>query len=255
MSGSAYEPCGRWHTRLPIEAYASRTGTRKNLDALRRAGWRLMVSARGVLRHEGMPYALDNGAWTAFQNGETFDESAFGRAVDAMGEHADFVVVPDIVAGGLESLEFSLRWLDRLCGLGAPMALAVQDGMTAADVTPHLGAGREKAQVIFVGGSTEWKLASLPIWMELARQRHVHCHVGRVNTLKRIKYCVGCGANSFDGSGPSRFASEIPKLDACRRTHDIFNPPPQPWQPETDAERAYWDYYDLGNAAFNLCHS
>lgn len=42
--------------------YASRTGTRRNLDALRAAGWRLMVSARGALRTEGFPYALDNGA-------------------------------------------------------------------------------------------------------------------------------------------------------------------------------------------------
>jgi hypothetical protein len=229
------------HTRLPIEAYASRTGTRKNLDALRRAGWRLMVSARGVLRHEGMPYALDNGAWTAYQSGEVFDESAFGRALEALGERADFVVVPDIVA--------------RLRGLGAPMALAVQDGMTAADVAPYLGAGREKALVIFVGGTTEWRLASLPAWIELARKQHVHCHVGRVNTLKRIKYCVGCGAHSFDGSGPSRFASETPNLDACRRTHDIFDQPETPWRPDTAAQKAYWDYYDLSNEAFDLCHS
>ncbi len=54
-------------------AYASRTGTRRNLAALRDAGWRLMVSARGVLRTEGFPYGLDNGAWTAFQRDEPFD--------------------------------------------------------------------------------------------------------------------------------------------------------------------------------------
>src|SRR3546814_4879783 len=51
-----------------VIAYASRTGTRRNLDALRDAGWRLMVSARGVLRTEGFPYELDNGAWTSFQH-------------------------------------------------------------------------------------------------------------------------------------------------------------------------------------------
>ena len=255
LSDMIDDDSGGWHVRLPIVAYASRTGTRQNLQALRRAGWRLMVSARGVLRHEGMPYALDNGAWTAFQRGEAFDVAAFERALELMGERADFVVVPDIVAGGVRSLEFSLRWLCRLRDFPSPMALAVQDGMRLEDVAPWLGAGRDRAQVIFVGGSTEWKLATMSQWADLARQRGVSCHVGRVNTMRRVRYCVGAGAHSFDGSGPSRFASEIPKLDSCRRTHDIFNPPSAAWRPVTDAEWAYWDYYDLGNEAHRLACS
>lgn len=96
-------------------AYASRTGTRRNLDALRAAGWRLLVSAKGVLRTEGFArYGLDNGAWTAFQRGEPFDDNAFLAAVEQLGESADFVVVPDIVRGGHDSLRFSFRWLERL---------------------------------------------------------------------------------------------------------------------------------------------
>src|SRR3546814_3757104 len=97
-----------------VIAYASRTGTRRNLDALRDAGWRLMVSARGVLRTEGFPYALDNGAWTSFQHGEKFDAKAFLIAIEKLGAGADFIVVPDIVCGGLESLTFSRRWWDIL---------------------------------------------------------------------------------------------------------------------------------------------
>lgn len=33
--------------RPPMVGYASRTGTRRNLNALARAGWRLLVSAKG----------------------------------------------------------------------------------------------------------------------------------------------------------------------------------------------------------------
>ncbi|MGY4831841.1 hypothetical protein ACVNIS_24925 (plasmid) [Sphaerotilaceae bacterium SBD11-9] len=239
-----------WHVRLPIEAYASRTGTRQNLAALRAAGWRLMVSARGVLRDEGCHYALDNGAWTAYQNGEPFDEAAFSRAVDKMGERADFVVVPDIVAGGLASLDYSLGWLQRLRGLGAPMALAVQDGMTPADVAPYLGAGREKAQLIFVGGTTEWKLATLTQWVTLAKASRVWVHVGRVNTMQRVRLCVTAGAASFDGSGPSRYVTETRKLDQQRRVPDLFmTPNVVPWYPETPEEQAVFDYYDCGNEA------
>ena len=36
--------------------YASRTGTKRNLDALRAAGWRLLISATGVHRDEGFPF-------------------------------------------------------------------------------------------------------------------------------------------------------------------------------------------------------
>lgn len=52
-----------------------------------------MVSARGVLRTEGFPYALDNGAWTAFQKGEPFDGAAFERAVKLLGADADWIVL------------------------------------------------------------------------------------------------------------------------------------------------------------------
>lgn len=142
--------------------YASRTGTRRNLRALATAGWRLLISAAGVWRTEGMAYALDNGAWSAFQQGQPFDESAFVGLVDALGAGADWLVVPDVVCGGMESLEYSLSWLSRLRGV-APLLLAVQDGMTAADIEPHVAADVG----VFVGGSTEWKEATLPIWVDV----------------------------------------------------------------------------------------
>jgi hypothetical protein len=50
---SVHRP-GRQSLIIP---YASRTGTRRNLDALRERGWRLLVSASGVLRTEGFRYA------------------------------------------------------------------------------------------------------------------------------------------------------------------------------------------------------
>lgn len=95
-------------------AYASRTGTRRNLDVLRRAGWRLLVSAAGCLRAEGFAYALDNGAWSAYCAGRPFDEAAFLRALAKMGSGADWTVIPDEVAGGARSLELSLRWMRRV---------------------------------------------------------------------------------------------------------------------------------------------
>jgi len=201
-----------------VIAYASRTGTRRNLAALRAAGWRLLVSAGNRLSTEGFGYALDNGAWGCFQRGCLFDEAAFERAVDGLGADADWIVIPDIVAGGLDSLRYSLSWLPRLEPLGRPLLLAVQDGMTAADVAPLLGSRLG----LFVGGSTHGKLATTLQWAALARRRGCWCHVGRVNTARRIRLCAAAGAESFDGSSASRFASTVPLLDAARRQPDLF---------------------------------
>jgi hypothetical protein len=197
--------------------YASRTGTKRNLDALRGYGWRLMVSAKGVLRTEGFRYALDNGAWHAHVRGIEFDEEAFLRALAMLGAGADWVVLPDVVAGGVASLQYSMAWAPRV--LGVRRMLAVQDGMTAADVRPCL---REVAG-IFVGGSTEWKLATMEAWGALAHEVGKIMHVGRVNTITRIRQCAAAGATSFDGSGPSRFVKMVHRLDPATRTGDLFD--------------------------------
>jgi hypothetical protein len=201
-----------------VIGYASRTGTRRNLAALRAAGWRLIVSATSDLRTAGMRYALDNGAWSCFQQNRAFDTTAFERAVDQVGDGADWIVLPDIVGGGLASLDLSLAWLPRLRPLGVPLLLAVQDGMNGDDVRPHIGPWIG----IFVGGSTPWKLATALAWGEIARTRSAYLHVGRVNTARRIALCHAAGADSFDGTSASRFASTVPLLDAARRQPDLF---------------------------------
>lgn len=193
----------------PMIGYASRTGTRRNLEALRLAGWRLLVSAAGVLRTEGFRYALDNGAWSAFQQGTPFAEMAFGKALDLLGENADWVVLPDIVAGGMASLEFSLRWLERLQPFPQKLLIAVQDGMCPHDDREFLS----PAVGIFVGGSTDWKLVTLESWSVLARRRCCYLHVGRVNSARRIALCAAAAASSFDGTSATRFAESLPNLD------------------------------------------
>jgi hypothetical protein len=192
--------------------YASRTGTRRNLDALRSAGWRLLVSARGVLRTEGFPYALDNGAWTAFQRGEPFDVAAFERAVAWGADGADWLVLPDIVAGGIASLRMSMDWAPRLASV-CPLLVAVQDGIEPEDIAPDLG----PELGIAVGGSTEWKETTCSKWGRVARETGCHLHVLRVNTVRRIRICADAGADSFDGSSVSRWSCNLPRLDRARR--------------------------------------
>lgn len=197
--------------------YAAHTGTRRNLAALSGAGWGLLLSP-GKPRDPRFIHALDNGAWGAFQRSEPFDVAAFEKHVGAHGDGAEFVVVPDIVAGGLDSLRVSLDWLPRLAGVAKRRLIAVQDGMSSADVAPHLS----PTAGVFVGGSTEWKLATMRAWGQLARKHGAYLHVGRVNTIRRIRLCQDAGADSFDGTSATRFSCTLPKLDQARRQTNLF---------------------------------
>lgn len=183
--------------------YATITGTARNMAELRRCGFRLLTAPVHLSR--GVPpwkYAIDNGAWTAHQQGTEFDGEGFARMVDAMGEGADWIALPDIVCGGLASLDLSLSWLERLRGVGVPLLVPVQDGMQARDVRDLLGADVG----IFVGGSTEWKEKTMGAWARLARRHGAYCHVGRVNTQRRIAMVTAAGADSCDGTSATRFA-------------------------------------------------
>lgn len=205
-----------------VIAYASRTGTIRNLRALERAGWRLMVSAMGCHRTEGFGYAIDNGAYSLWQlemTGHSIDwsdDTTWGRylkLLDKAGHNADFAVVPDIPTRGRESLALSVRWLPVVLRRTPKALIAVQNGMTMGDMEPHVG----PCVGIFIGGDTAWKEAAIATWGPWCKARGVYCHVGRVNTVRRINLCLSANVDSFDGSSASRYSKTLPLLDAARR--------------------------------------
>jgi hypothetical protein len=203
--------------------YASRTGTKRNLAALRAHGWRLLVSRAGVWRTEGFANVCgDNGAWADFQAGRLFDEDAYDRFLDWLASAAvpDWLVLPDIVAGGLASLDLSLRYMNRCLSVAPLVLIAVQDGMEPEDLAPHVG----ENVGIFLGGSTAWKLARMREWGEFCAERGIHYHVARVNSIKRMALAASAGATSIDGSSASRYAVSLPKLAYAARQSDMFSP-------------------------------
>jgi hypothetical protein len=200
--------------------YASRTGTRRNLAALRAAGWRLLVSRAGEWRTEGFRYCLDSGAWSDFQKGERFDDQAYERLIERLGAGADWIVLPDIVAGGRASLELSLRWANRVRSICDLVLIAVQDGMEPEDLRPYVGGNVG----IFLGGSTAWKEGRMSDWGAFCAEVGCWYHVARVNTRRRFRMAHAAGATSIDGSSASRFADTIPRLERWRRQPDLFAP-------------------------------
>jgi hypothetical protein len=190
---------------------------------LRRAQWGLLVSRAGSWRTEGFDrIAADNGAWADYQAGRAFDEDGFDRFLDWLAETVipDWIVLPDIVAGGLPSLDMSLRYMNRCLAQSSLVLIAVQDGMETADLAPYVG----RSVGIFLGGSTPWKLARMADWGRFCAERGIYYHVGRVNSAKRMFLAIAAGANSVDGSSASRYALSLPNLDAAARHRDLFAP-------------------------------
>lgn len=200
-------------TQSSLIFYASRTGTRRNLAAFERAGWRLLVSAAACLRTEGFPYALDNGAWSYFQKGRPFDERRFAVALRKLGAGADWTVPPDIVAGGHRSLELSMRWLRLVLDESPRALLAVQDGMEPGDVRHLLG----PRVGIFIGGSTPWKLRTLAGWAALGLDAGCWVHLARVNSARRLAHAAAVGTTSADGTSGSRYSVNTPRLAAAMK--------------------------------------
>ena len=210
-----------------LTSYASWTGTKRNLTALHAAGWRLLMSPDTLARIRGKTYpiwpdgtpalyALDNGAWGAFQQGVEFNDDAFRWALDRIGDRADWTVIPDCVQDKEKTLERTEKWwpeVERYRPL-----LAVQDDMTEADVLPWLLAGAG----VFIGGTTEWKLKTAPQWVELAHRHGRICHMGRVNSVRRIRYCQYVGIDSIDGTNATRFSVNLPRLDKAVRQLSLF---------------------------------
>ena len=146
---------------------------------------------------------FDNGAWTCYVKGLPFDGDKFLRRLDQMQKTIAekclaCAAVPDIVAGGKRSLDFSLEWIEKLPPLKR-WCLVVQDGMTVEMVEPHL----DKFGGLFLGGTDQFKRTAA-IWRELARQHRKWSHYGRCSTIARIRDAIQLGYDSLDSSRPVR---------------------------------------------------
>lgn len=152
---------------------------------------------RGPFSDIGIEYAIDNGV---FARGERWDECAFFELLDwakLSGHNPKWVIVPDVVGDAIRTLRRWELYRERVADYGWPLAFAVQDGMTAADVPAA-------ADVVFVGGSTEWKWRTVAMWCDSFNGVARRCrpvHVGRVNTYRRLWRAHDAGATSCDGTG------------------------------------------------------
>lgn len=143
--------------------------------------------------YEFCPYSLDNGKFAVWSSGKEWDADGYRTflAKVASQPHAPrWALVPDSVADPEGTLREWHQWAPEVARHGWPLAFAVQDGMGKSDVP-------KDAQVVFVGGSTEWKRKTMHDWCDWFPR----VHVGRINTNRWLWECHEAGVESCDGTG------------------------------------------------------
>lgn len=145
--------------------------------------------------------ALDNGAFRCHQRGYPFMEEQFLKTLTTcwkVGIDLDFIVVPDIMLAGKESLKFSMEYATTKLNTAKNLALVVQDGVWPEDIDEYQL--NPLFSHIFVGGSVEWKWKYAKMWVDDAHSRGLLCHIGRCGTLKRLLEAHRLNADSVDST-------------------------------------------------------
>lgn len=106
-----------------------------------------------------------------------------------------WALAPDVPFDAVGTLAESLPWLARIRSLGIPAAFAAQDGCD------ELGVPWDEFDVLFLAGSTEWKIGPVAMALSIeARERGKTVHMGRVNSLKRLIRAEEFGCATADGT-------------------------------------------------------
>ena len=155
---------------------------------------------------DGVVWAADNGC---FSDATPFDPDRWLDWLDRQPRtDCLFAVVPDVVGDHGATVERWETFAHLVRELGFRPAFVLQDGCTPDEIP-------DDTDCVFVGGSTAWKLGGDAVaCMRAAKARGCWVHVGRVNSLRRLRWCADLGVvDSVDGTylafGPD---TNLPRL-------------------------------------------
>lgn len=173
-------------------------------DLLNRRRIGLMCQPASNPPKAGWLWAADNGCFNA-----KWDETRWVTWLTKGHPRAGclFAVVPDVVGDAAATLERFPTYSRVVRDAGYPVAFVAQDGQE------HLPVPWTDIDVLFIGGSTEWKKSELARKLAgRARDYGKWVHVGRCNSGRRYRSWA-MHADSCDGSflawGP---ATNTPRL-------------------------------------------
>jgi hypothetical protein len=106
-----------------------------------------------------------------------------------------FAAAPDVVGDAAATLARSAPMLPLIRRLGYTVALVAQDGLESLTID------WDTFDVMFLGGTTNWKLGpAANALTRLAHRHHKPVHMGRVNSYRRLKRARELGCDTADGT-------------------------------------------------------
>lgn len=146
----------------------------------------------------GARFAIDNGAygdrWDMHRWDHILDRHMHGVLDAPMRDPGCmWAVVPDVVDDAEATNRLWARWWSAPMRRGYRLAYVAQPGVR------YIPAG---AKAVFLGGSDPaWKYGpEARAVAELAKDRGLWLHMGRVNSLRRLRYAQALGCDSVDGT-------------------------------------------------------
>lgn len=175
--------------------------------------------AQRNVRPDDVRWCADNGCFS-----NRWNEAKWWKFLTDNAHRASsclFAVAPDVVGDAWATQLRSMPWLEKIRALGYPVAYVAQNG-ARADRLPW-----DHFDVLFIGGTTDWKLGSVARALTFeAKRRGKWVHMGRVNSERRFRYAKDIGCDSADGTfltfGPD---TNLPRLLAWTRLNnqpDLF---------------------------------
>ena len=155
-------------------------------------------------------HALDNGCFRS-----SWAETPWLRWLDRFPRDGClFAVVPDVVGDAAATLERWDRYADRVAAMGFRRAFVLQNGQERHEVPP--------AEAVFIGGDTAWKLGEWAAWFTMhAAHRGQWVHMGRANSLRRLRRAAEMHCRSADGN----FLAWAPDTNAQRLAYFLEHMP------------------------------
>jgi len=169
-------------------------------------GW-MLQPGKGNQPTAGRWWAADTGC---FRAPERFSWPGYVTWLrrQAYPERCLFATAPDVVGQARATLEAARSPLAALRALGYRAALVAQDGLEGLSVP------WEAFDCLFVGGTTSWKLSEAAYRLVgEAKARGKWTHLGRVNSLRRLRAARVSGYDSADGTqlsfGPDKYLARV----------------------------------------------
>ena len=155
-----------------------------------------------------------------FSNPEDYSDDRFLTFLEKMPrDRTLFAVAPDVLEDHVTTIERSIPMCREIRKLGFKAAFVAQDGF---DDAPW-----DEFDCLFVGGSTGFKFRGGRHAVKAAKQHGKSTHMGRVNSLDRLRAAVGIGCDSADGTylkfGPDTNAPKLLRwLETINEQHQMM---------------------------------